>query len=271
MTASPALELERSREAATLARLNERPADLSDLSDAAFEDGLRRVKLAQARMSRLLSEALVEDAHFGNPKTKSGKPAFKKPILLKAGAEEIRRLMRYHLRRVEPDQIVQTSEYVSVIVTLGIYDSFDRLLAVKSAACTTKEKRFLKFDGSGPIFTDAREELHNCVAMAEKRCGSLLTCEVSGATAFFANAETMSDALEEEDQVVSPWTAEEKKVTYAEAAAAGIGRSAFAALVMKTLGRAQVGTGEDVKKLRDAIKAQGADAEPTDEDTDEEE
>lgn len=260
-----ALDLERNRERVSLEAMQPVPTDLADLTDAEFEGGLKRVKVRQERMARILKESLVEGAHYGNPET-NGRKAFKKPILFKAGAEELRTLMRFYLERVKDDVVIATPDFCSVTVTLGIFDRFRRLLAVKAGACTTAEKRFQRFDGKGPTWKDAREELHNCTAMAEKRAGGLVTCEVTGATAFFANAETMDEVLEgQEDTVITPWSAAEKKEVYAEAAAAGIGRNAFAKLVMKTLGRAQVGTGIDVAKLRDAIKAYGADPAPVDE------
>lgn len=252
---STALEsLDERRRRVTEALSDQKGKDLADFTDVEFNDGLRRLKLVQSRMTTILDQVLVEGAHFGNPKDTRGKEAFKKPILLKAGAEELRRLLRYSLRRVAEDQIIETAEYVSVIVTLGIFDSVGRLIATRRASCTTKEKRFLKFDGTGPTFADARECLHVCLAMAEKRAGGLLTCEVSGATAFLANADAMADE-EEEDTPVSPWTADEKKRVYEAAAKKRMGRKEIAQLVTDTLGRSQVSSGDEVEMLIAAIGA----------------
>ncbi len=248
---SMAMELDERRRMVTEALSDLKGKDLADLSDAEFADGVRRLRLVQTRMNTILTEVLKEGAHFGNPKDSRGKEAFKKPILLKAGAEELRRLLRFTLRRVAEDEIVQSAEYVSVIVTIGIYDAAGRLIATRRASCTTKEKRFKKYDGNGWTYDDAREMLHNCLAMAEKRAGSLLTCEVSGATGFLANAEAMED--EEDDTPITPWTADEKKHVYETAAKKKMNRNDIAKLVLETLGRAAVGSGDDVTLLLAAI------------------
>lgn len=234
--------------------------DLADLTDAEFNAGLERLQTVQRRIRRLLETALVEGGHYGNPKDSRGRVAFKKPILYKAGAEELRRLLRYTLRRVEPDEVTiqapsadDTFGFVSVVVLLGIYDATGRLLAVRAAACNTKEPRFRKYDGSGWIYQDAREQLHNCIAMAEKRAGALLTCEASGATAFLANEEAMAEALDE-DKAMAPWTDGERTLVRQAAGRKGIGRRAFEELVHRTLGRDQIGTGPDVLSLLEAIE-----------------
>lgn len=254
-------ELDEQRFLATQDQLSRPGKDLADLSDVEFEEGLKRLKLVQHRIQKLLETALVEGAHYGNPETGNGGTAFKKPILYKAGAEELRRLMRYSLRRLSADEITITDPtpespegFVAVVVEMGLFDATGRLLAVKRAACTTKEGRFRKY-GKNPGWTydDAREKLHDCLTMAEKRCGTLLTCEATGATAFLANGEEMESALEEAERPITPWTDAEKKAVYAKAAEKGIGRKAFAALVLKELGRAAVGTGPDVVNLLSAI------------------
>ena len=242
-------ELDERRRLVTEAMSDVKGKDLADLTESEYKEGIRRVKLVQARMQEILAEVLVKDAHFGNPKN-----AFKTPILYKGGAEELRRLMRLTLRRVAPDEIIAEPDFCSVVVSVGIFDAVGRLLATRRAACTTKEKRFKKFDGAGWTYDDAREMLHNCMAMAEKRAGGLLTCEVSGATAFFSNGETMEEALED-DKPIKPWTSEEKQIVYAAAAKKRMGRNAIAKLVMDTLGTATVGTGDDVEMLLAAINA----------------
>ncbi len=179
------LDVERFEKTQDLAAMKGR--DLADLTDPEFEEGKRRLKTVQRRMQEILETALIENAHFGNPTDSNGRQAFKKPILFKAGAEELRRLLRLTLRRMAPDDVIAEADYVAVTVELGIFDGSGRLLATRRASCTTKEKRFKKFDSSGGwTYEDAREKLHDCTAMAEKRAGNLLTCEVSGATAFFA-------------------------------------------------------------------------------------
>lgn len=256
-----AMDLDRERFQVTQEQLSRPGKDLADLSEVEFEEGLKRLKTVQQRIQKLLETALVEGGHYGNPDTYDGGKAFKKPILYKAGAEELRRLMRYSLRRLGPDVVTvlaPTPEdpqgYVSVVVEMGLYDATGRLLAVKSAACTTKEGRFRKYGKQGGwTYDDAREKLHDCLTMAEKRCGTLLTCEATGATAFLANGEEMESALEEAERPITPWTDAEKKAVYAKAAEKGIGRKAFAALVLKELGRAAVGTGPDVVNLLSAI------------------
>lgn len=242
---------------AALTKAGDTTTGLADLTDSEFERGIARLKSVQARMGRILDEALVEGAHFGNPKTGNGRTAFKKPILYQAGAEEMRRLLRYQVVRVEgqPDQIDTTAEFCSVLVQRAIIDATGRILAVRSGACNTKEKRFRSYDGSGWTYKDARECLHDCVAMAEKRVAVLLTREVSGATAWLAAEDEMEEANGgEADKPITPWTPEEKRAVIDAATAKGLGRGSFMRLVQATLGRAEVGTGADVMALLDAVK-----------------
>lgn len=262
MTAAPVAEVmthQPDRETTAIARLNERGKDLADLTDAEFQRGLERLKTVQTRMQLLLATALVEGAHFGNPKDDKGREAFKKPILFQAGAQELRRLMRLNLSRTRDDQIVSTEEYCEAVITLGIYDGTGRFIVERKGACNSREKRFKKFGGGGWIYDDAREVLHVVIAMAEKRAASLCTLEASGATAFLANGEEMEEGLAD-DKPITPWTDEEKKSVYERAGKKSIGRKQFSTLVMETLGRAEVGTGEDVARLFAAIDAYQAEA-----------
>jgi hypothetical protein len=147
---------------------------------------------------------LVENVHFGNPKN-----AFKHPILMQAGAEELRRLMRLTAREHDRE-IVATAEYCSCRVVIGIYGPTGAPLAVKEGACTSVEKRFARQDGGGFIYKDAREVLHNVIAMARKRAEVLATREASGATAFLAGEDEMEQALakaeEQKNPAERPWT-----------------------------------------------------------------
>lgn len=258
-TAALPRELDEQRFLATQEQLAGPGKDLADLSDAEFELGLERLKKVQVRIKRLLETALVEGGHYGNPETGNGRKAFKKPILYKAGAEELRRLMRYSLHRVVPDEItvVPPSDaeplgYVAVVVELGVYDTVGRKLASKRAACTTKEGRFRTFDGKGWIYKDAREKLHDCLSMAEKRAGSQATSEASGATAFLANGEEMEEALDD-DRPITPWTDAERAKVREAAQNKGLGRRSFEELVHRTLGRSQIGSGPDVVNILSAI------------------
>lgn len=247
-----ALALDHQREAATLALRDQARTDLADISEEEFGRGLERLKLRQTRMRRILETALEPDVHFGNPKDKNGKGVFEKPILYQAGAQELRNLLGLTLVKLEANTEVIEGDFVSVTVHMGIQDRVGRLVAVRDANCNTAEKRFQRYDGKGPIWKDAREKMHDCVAMAEKRAGNLLTLEASGATGFFSSDDVPDG---EEDDIITPWSAEEKKLCYETASGKGIGRKAFAELTLKTLGRDQVGTGEDVRQLLAAIAA----------------
>jgi hypothetical protein len=244
--------LEHQREAATLALRDQARTDLADMSEEEFGRGLERLKLRQTRMRRILETALEPDVHFGNPKDRSGKGVFEKPILYQAGAQELRNLLGLTLVKLEPNTEVIQGDFVSVTVHMGIQDRVGRIAGVRDANCNTAEKRFQRYDGKGPIWKDAREKFHDCVAMAEKRAGNLLTLEASGATGFFSSDDVPDG---EADEVITPWSAEEKKLCYETASGKGIGRKAFAELILKTLGRDQVGTGEDVRQVLAAIAA----------------
>lgn len=196
---SPEMEIELRREAATQAHLAQRAGyDVANLSDEEFARGLERIQLRQRRMRQILDQVLIAEVHYGNPNN-----AFPQPILYKAGAEELRGFFKISLRRVDEQRVV-TREYVEIVVRLGAYDHTGRLLAERSAACNTMEKRFQRRNGKGYTYVDAREALHDCVAMAEKRAGTLLTLEVTGASGFFANREEFESALAAETEAGSP-------------------------------------------------------------------
>lgn len=249
----------RERESQALQILNDRGKDLADLSEAEFEAGLVRLQMVKSRMLRLLDTVLVDGAHYGNPKDDKGRSAFKKPILLQAGAQELRRLMRLSCRRTAPDAVVSTSDFVSVKVTLGVFDQSGRFIVERTGSCNSKEKRFKKYGGNDSwIYEDAREVEHTIAAMAEKRAASLCTLEASGATAFLANGEEMAEDLAD-DKPITPWTDTEKQSVYDLCAKFSIGRKALGAIVSTALdGRTEIGTGDDVLLIRAAIEAAGA-------------
>lgn len=246
------LALQEDRQAANLQPLPDHDL-VADMPEEDFERALVRIKTRQSRMQKIIDTVLIEGAHYGNPTDSRGNKAFKQPILLQAGAEELRNFFRLTPRHLEPMQITESAAYVSVTVMLGMYDGAGRLLGTKPGSCNSMEKRFRKFNGNGYTYTDAREVLHDCIAMAEKRANTRLTREVTGGTAFFANRDEMEDGLEPDDKPITPWTDVEKKQVYAAAQKKGLGRSAFAKLALEALGREQIGSGEDVAQLMEAI------------------
>jgi hypothetical protein len=248
------MALEHQREAASHA-MQARPGfDIAAIDDEEFGKGLEKIKLRQVRLQQILATVMIENVHYGNPKDRNGRPVFKTPMLYQAGAEELRTFFRLTLKHVEAPIIVSTKEYASVTVTLGIYDSAGRLLGQRSGNCNTMEKRFARNDGKGFIYADAREMEHNCLAMAEKRAGTLITREATGSTGFFAAEEEMDKALASEP--AEPWSELDKKMVYARANKVGI-RSAdeFAKFARETLGREDVSFigSADVKPLLEAI------------------
>lgn len=230
--------------------------DLADLSDQEFERELDRMKTRLERIDRIIKTRLVEGVHYGIPKDKNGNPikSIKKPFLYQPGAEELRSIYRLRLKSTATPIIEASKEYVSVTVTIGVFDSFGRLLAERSANCNSQEGRFEKWDKSGRIFTDAREVIHNCLSMAEKRAGVFATREATGASGNFSNPEEMEKALEEASaetgEAIEGWTEEEKTKIYRLTPKAGIKtREEFATFVLKTLGHEHISTGGDVEKL----------------------
>lgn len=232
--------------------------DLADLTDDEFERGIRRIKTVQARMQKLLDEVLQENVHYGKEKDSRGNPVFKKPILKKAGAEEIRRLMRWTLRDMTTPEITRDEDgHQRVMVHLGVFDSLGHLMSSAQGVCHTAEPRFLRFDKKGFIYQDAREQLHNLTSMARKRAGVAATCEASGATAFFANREEMVDVVDaddDEDTVITPWSDDERKEVFDLAISRGMGRKALESLTVDLFGRLKVSTGMEAKKLLAAVK-----------------
>lgn len=254
MTASP--EMDTQREAATQVMLANRSGfDIANLSEEEFEQGLTKIQTRQKRMARILETVLVKDVHFGNPKTRDGRDVFPKPILYQQGAEELRNLFRLRLRHVDDPKIIETAEYVSVTVTVAIEDSAGRLSAPRSGNCNTMEKRFERRDGKGYTYKDAREMVHQCLAMAEKRAGTFATKEVTGANAFFATQD--EDAMLQhlaEAETDEPITDEQRQKLYADCRAAGIKtKEQLAEFVKGTIGEGEIGQ-KDLAKLYDALE-----------------
>lgn len=261
----PAVAIDQQREEATRALIANKPGfDVAAISDEEFEQGLERIRIRQQRMKRILETILVENVHYGNPKTRDGRPIFQRPILLQAGAEELRNLFRLRLRHVHNPAIVETPTYVSVTVTVAIEDGAGRLSAPRSGNCNTMEKRFERRDGKGYTYTDAREMVHQCLAMAEKRAAAFATKEVTGANAFFSALEedAMVRHLEEEAETDEPWTDEQRQTFYREAMKAGLKtREQVQGFVESVIGPGAVGQ-KDVDRLYQALEARKGAARP---------
>jgi hypothetical protein len=257
------LALQQHREEVTLALQNRPGFDIATVSEDEFAEGLARLKIRQQRMQKILDTVLIDGVHYGNPKTKGGRPAFKKPMLLQPGVEELQRLFRLTPRHAEPPIITVSEAFASVTVQLDLVDSAGRVVATRSGNCNTIEKRFEKQAG-GYTYTDAREMVHNCLAMAEKRALKLAVSAATGATAFFAAEEEMDKALAEpgadpEEEKREPWTADAIKRVRRAAFSVGMKtRDELKVFIQQTLGRVFVGTGDDVAALLEALKRRPA-------------
>lgn len=204
MTTAVATQQEQ-RRAVTEAKLAEPGTDLASLTDEQFEGGLAKLTLVQDRIKRLIGTALVKDIHYGDPNG-----AFKRKILFKSGAQELRRVMRLQVRTIDK-QITVEPDFVSVVVEVVAVDAMGRTVATASGACNSKEKRFRQRSGDGWTYRDPRETLHDCLAMAEKRAGVAVTLEASGATGFFADKDAIQDIEEAEYEVRAEWSSEQRE------------------------------------------------------------
>lgn len=202
---------DRERMAVSLAIRENQVFDVAELSEEDFTRGLATIRRRQERMQQILDTVLVEGVHYGNPKVRGGGKAFEKPMLLLPGAEELAKFFRLTCRHTTDPIIQASSDYTSVIVSLGCYDVGGKLVAVRSGSCNSLEKRFKKRSGNGWTFVDAREVVHQCLAMAEKRAQTLVIRAATGATAFFCAEEEMDKALAEdtEGEEVKPLTLEQ--------------------------------------------------------------
>lgn len=232
------------------------PMDIASLTESDFARGLERIETSKVRMARILDSVLVKDAHYGNPNN-----AFQKPILFQAGAEELSKGFRLQIHATAPDSLTVQPDFVQVTVHRAIYDISGRMIDQTTASCSTKEKRFKKRNGSGFVYEDARECLNDCYAMAEKRAKVRLVRSALGLTAFLANGEEMEDATEQ-DRPLTPMTDEERKKVYDAAQRAGLGKKAFTEFVHATLGRTEIGTGDDVTALLAAFAKRKQEQEP---------
>jgi hypothetical protein len=243
--------IELSREKAGLEALEQKQHDIVNLTDAEFDAGLERVQKRQARMRRILATALIREVHYG---TADG--VFKKPMCYKAGQEELRNLFGLKIVILERE-VIQTAEHTSVWLTVACQDRAGRLLAPRSGACSSLERRFKKFNGKGFTWDDARETLSDCLQMAEKRAGNLSTLEATGASAFLSAEDEIGSALAERGvDAPQPWTDEERLTFFADAKAAGIAtRNDLKRFVIGVLGGDREVLSLDLKDLYAALEA----------------
>jgi hypothetical protein len=226
--------------------------DLAEMEEATFARGLEKLKTGQARVQRLLGEALVKDAHFGNPNN-----ALPKPILYAAGAEELCRIGGLRVARSEtPDSEICTPEFVAVTVVRCLVDRFGNIVDETSRSCNSHEKRFRQKKGEGWTYSDPREVLNDCRAMAEKRAKVALVRSALGVTAFLAHEDEMDEAVtQRQPRALVPWTREEKAAFYA-AAKGKLTREDLEPFIASVLdGRTEVGSGDDVELLIERVNA----------------
>lgn len=238
-----------------VATTNETQSDIGLMSDKEFERAFQAVELRKKRVARILESFLIEGKHYGNPDVGNGRKAFQKPILYQAGAEELRSIFGWTPVEMAPPVIESSAEFVSVRVTIGIEDRNGRIIAIRGGACTSKEKRFKRRDGKGFTYEDARETLHDCVAMAEKRAGNLGTRAAAGLTGYLGaeDDEENTQEAEQDNRPLTPWTEPEKARVFDAARAKGMTRGNLKQLTLDTLGRAEVGAGQEVDQLIAAI------------------
>lgn len=247
----PRTALEHRREAATIALADKPGFDVALMEEADFQAGLERIKTRQRRLQAIIDTILVPEVHYQS-KDKDGRQIFEKPHLTIAGSAELRNFFRLVCRPIEPPTFLATENFVSVSVTVGCFDNAGRLLGSRTGVCNTLERRFQK-RGGGWTYADPREMTHQCTAMAEKRGAKLITAEVTGAVAFFANEDAMDRAMADAEEEIKPWTEEEKQQVFAAAKKKGLSREEFEDLCEQTLGARPVGTGDDVRRLLKAI------------------
>lgn len=287
-------ELERRREAASLALATASGFDIATISEEQFAGGLEKVRLRRERLQKLIETILVPDVHYDTRH-------FKSPHLTQPGADELRTFFHLHCKKIGSPDLIITPEIVVATVHVGIYDSAGNLLGERSASCSTMEKRFKarpkgRPQQAGPngeppppdqepeqvtagpsvwTYQDPREEIHVCLAMAEKRAQKLLTAAVTGINAFFAS----KDAKAKMAQVAKPaagtpaaearakeaprgsarWTDAQRQETHALAHEAGILTQAqWDELLDEVLGRRDAIYTEDTALLQDALKKRKA-------------
>lgn len=256
--------LEHTREQASLRLMEQKSYDIADIPEEVFAAGLERIQRRQERLQRIIGTVLIKGAHYGNPNN-----AFKKPILYKAGAEELRETFRLKAKTLAEDAQI-TADFVSVTVTVGIFDLAGRQVAEETANCNSLEPRFRKFDKSGPTFADSRETVDNCTAMALKRARSRATMAACGASAFFANEDDMDAGLEAraKGEEAERWSDEARKKFMDDARAAGVkSRRDLEALITKALGGERPVLTADIPKLYETLaarKQEKAEAKPAD-------
>lgn len=249
------------REAATAAMARQPGFDIANLSEEEFEQGLERLRIRQKRMKRIYDTNLVPGVHYGNPDN-----AWSKPRLLKAGAEELANLCRLSPRLMGQPDVILTKEFCSVTIRMGLADSKGNFVGERHAHCNSMEKRFKKRGGAGFTWADARETMHDCYSMAEKRAFVASVLAATGLEGFLSNGETYNKALaagQEDREAVArqgatkdeakPMERAEMNELYKLALAAGISdRFQWGQFVEDTLGTRFVGV-SDGPKLRAAL------------------
>jgi hypothetical protein len=258
-------ELDERRAANSLAIL-ERQADLAQLTDTEFERRLEQAKKGLVRMQEVFQSLMVEGVHYGT-KDRNGNNVFKEPDLTQAGGELLRSLFRLTPSRVGEPVVTATAEFCEVRVTIALFDMAGRRVAERTGVCNSAEARFyerprskgrqdqaaapigededapveapdvqqVKADRRGkPLYTDARETLHVCSAIAKDKARQAIAAKIGTQQA----------------EGRRPWSEEEKQRILAAAKRAGIQRQGTVRhVIMEVLGYNPPFTGDDVTRV----------------------
>lgn len=238
--------LDRHREGVSQALAMRPGFDLADLSEPEFEAMLERERVRQDRIRRIIKNDLVEGEDYGSV------PGIPKPFAWEGSADKILIRMRWTCRPVEEPALTLTEEVIAATVTVGVFDSMDRLVHSVPRSCSTMERRFRNQKTKKWKFDDPREALNEVVAMAFKRGKVAATLSAAAAKHFFANPDQLGEG---EDGGREPWTEEQWTKFKADCQTAGIKTRADYQALIKTV----VPTGDvlavHVPRLYEALEA----------------
>jgi len=225
--------------------------DVALLSEAEF---LERAQLRRERSKRIqliIDQEMHPNVHYRRAEGSD------LPFLMAPGAELLRSVFRYSARALERSAI-ETIEYASATVLVGICGPTGLLLATRLGHCNSRDPWVRELDGDRPAGAapvDARERLHTCFVRAETRASILGTREACGATAHFMYPEELATALGLLARVAddAPLTETQVKALRWDAALLGIRTTTlWRALLREALGA------EIAQQLTTPTQAQGA-------------
>lgn len=243
----------------TVTKLNGRisllDADLDQIPETQVAEMIEDAKKREVIGRRMVRELLVEPYHydFRLEEDPEGQE-YERPFLKLAGAQELRKPPKYHVRLVREPIETFSRHFVNITVEVGVYTASARLIATGVGSCNSKDALFLP--NGQATYKDARQVAHPCLVRATQRAEVLATREAFSLTAVFANPDEHRKVFEDAPLPKNfvPWTEAERQPCRLLALELGIKKDRFRRMVCHLFSRPAIATGEEAAMILEELR-----------------